>query len=41
VVFPEPYAQHRPFLYDKNNIMLVGERGKDKGSFIVKKIYQL
>lgn len=41
VVFPEPYKQYRPLLFDKNNVMIVGNQGKDKGSFIVKKIYQL
>ena len=41
VVFPEVYADYRVILYGKNNIMLVGSRGKDANSFIVKKIYQL
>ena len=41
VVFPEPYAQYRPLLFNRNNIMIVGTQGKDKGSFIVKKVYQL
>jgi DNA polymerase-3 subunit alpha len=41
VVFPEQYNDYRPILYVKNNVMLVGERGKDRNSLIVKKIYQL
>lgn len=41
VVFPEVYEKSRALLFNRNTIMLVGNRGKDKGSLIVKKIYQI
>ena len=41
VVFPEQYKQFRPLLYEKNDIMVQGKRGREKDSLIVNKIYQL
>lgn len=41
VVFPEEYSKFRSLLFEKNNIMITGNRGKTKESLITKKIFQL
>lgn len=41
VLFPEQWNEHRSKMYEGNTVMLGGERGKEKDSFIVNRVWQI